>query len=127
MEARLGAFGMRSRTFLECTVSIEQGRTWQELIAGTNSRIAIRCVHCRNFVTPEREHLIGWRDGKDVFGAGDLTRIACPSCGAIWEEKDRVAANQESVLVHRGQTIDENGVISGDPPGPTLSAFAGIA
>ncbi len=41
--ARTKAFGPRARIYMECTVSTEEGRTWQEYISGTKSRIALPC------------------------------------------------------------------------------------
>jgi hypothetical protein len=61
LEARTRAYGNRKRIYLECTVSTEQGRTWQEYQSGTKSRILLPCPHCHAWVTPEREHLSGWQ------------------------------------------------------------------
>jgi hypothetical protein len=61
LEARTRAYGNRKRIYLECTVSTEEGRTWREYQQGTASRIMLRCPHCRDWVSPEREHLAGWK------------------------------------------------------------------
>ena len=118
--ARVRAFA-RHRIYLECTVSIEKGRIWQEYINGTKSRIVLPCPHCCEFVSPEREHLIGWRDAENEHEAKQQTQFACPSCGAPWSEEDRRTANEGCKLLHRGQSIDSAGCISGDsPPTDTL-------
>ncbi len=61
LEARTRAYGSRKRVYMECTVSTEQGRTWQEYTQGTQSQIVLPCPACQAWVVPEREHLTGWR------------------------------------------------------------------
>ena len=117
LEARVRAYGPRRRVYLECTVSIEKGRIWQEYIKkGTASKIVLPCPHCKEFVTPEREHLIGWQKAESEHEAKENALFACPACGTTWSEADRRAANQGCRLIHRDQTIDPSGEISGDMP-----------
>jgi len=121
LERRTTAFGDQARTYLECTVSVEKGRTWQEYTAGSQSRIALPCPHCGVYVTPEREHCVGWKDAETEVDARAKTSLVCPSCGALWTEDQRIAANHRGVLVHRGQDVDASGVVHGDlPPTRTL-------
>jgi phage terminase large subunit GpA-like protein len=101
IEARTQAFGDRARIYLECTVSIPSGRIWREYQAGTASAIEVRCPHCRQYVLPERKHLVGWQDAENALDAAARTRIACPGCGALWEEKDRQTANRDCQIHHR--------------------------
>jgi phage terminase large subunit GpA-like protein len=116
IEARTSAFGDRARVYQECTVSIEEGRTWRELKAGTDSRIVLQCPHCHQFVTPEREHLIGWQDAQNVIEARERAGMVCPACASLWSEQDRIHANHVSRIVHRGQEITPDGSIVGLPP-----------
>jgi len=113
LEARLRAYGERSRVYLECTVTIESGRIWSEYLAGTASRIACLCPHCRRRVFPEREHLYGWREANSVVEARQTAFFACPACGQAWSENDRRQANIDAILVHRGQEITEDGRVVG--------------
>lgn len=115
LEGRLSAFGDQAVLYAECTLSTDDGRTYKEIKAGTDSRIAIRCPHCRHFVTPERDHLIGWKDQPDVLSASDNARTVCPKCGATWTEEDRRTANLDARLVHAGQEIDQDGIPTGSP------------
>ena len=115
LEGRVSAFE-NSVTYGECTVTIEAGRTWHEYTAGTESRVCIPCPHCGEYVTPEREHLVGWQDAADVLDAKDRTRVACPACGAMWTNEQRIEANRRSVLAHRGQTVLKSGEIEGPVP-----------
>ena len=125
LEGRTSAFGDHARIYLECTVSTESGRTWQEYVGGTHSRIAIRCSHCMGFVTPERGDFAGWQEARDVIEAGELARMVCPGCKMPWTEEERIAANRDCRLVHRGQEIDPDGNVTGPAPARILSASAG--
>jgi phage terminase large subunit GpA-like protein len=124
MEARLKAYGSEAREYLECTVSIEQGRIWQEYWNGSRSRIALPCPHCGEGVTPEREHLRGWEDAEHEVEAEARSAWHCPECGKAWSEDERAEANRRGVLVHRGQTVRKARrglVVEGDlPPTRTL-------
>ena len=121
LEARQRAFLKTGiRTYLECTVSTTTGRIWQEYLEGTQSRIARPCPHCGKWVTPEREHLLGWQDTENELDARQNATWSCPSCAAPWSEQERYAANLRGVLVHRGQEITSDGEVTGPAP-PTRS------
>jgi phage terminase large subunit GpA-like protein len=116
LEARLNAHGDNGILYAECTLSTESGRTHREIKGGTDSRILIRCQHCRKFVTPEREHLVGWRDAPDDLTAADLSVTVCPACGATWAEDQRCEANRDCRLLHSGQELAADGeTIVGNP------------
>lgn len=105
LEARTKAYGSQARVYMECTVSVKAGRTWQEYIGGTESRIALPCPHCGGYVSPEREHLVGWKDAPDEVAARARAAFACPACGVAWTEAERRVANERGVLLHRGQEV----------------------
>lgn len=115
LEHRTDAYGSRKRVYMECTVSIEEGRTWREYQAGTATRIILPCPHCGRWVTPEREHLDGWREAESAPEAAERSHFACPECGAAWTEAERREANQRGRLVHRGQEVTPEGEIVGTP------------
>ena len=123
LEARTYSFGASAREFCECTVSTEKGRTWQEYLNGTRSRIALPCPHCHDWVTPEREHLVGWQSAANKVDAVAATRICCPSCGVQWTNDERILANQAARLLHKGQSIDAEGNIVGDMPAVDTLGF----
>lgn len=116
IEARTESYGDQAMIYLECTTSIDTGRIWQEYIHGSQSRIVVQCRDCGLWVTPEREHLVGWQDAESQVGAKANGRFCCPECGILWSEDDRELANQQARLVHRGQEITPEGVIVGEPP-----------
>jgi phage terminase large subunit GpA-like protein len=124
MEARLGSYTWRERRiFLECTVSVKQGRIWREYVAGTASRIVCPCPHCGEYVTPEREHLRGWQEAATKLEAAERAHFVCPACEHALSEHERTDMNLAAVLVHRGQTIDRDGKIQGDPPATDTLGF----
>jgi len=117
LESRMLSYADQDRRlYLECTVSILEGRIYQEYKTGTASRIAGPCPHCGEYVTPEREHLHEWQEAPSKLDARGAAWFACPSCGEQITESERADMNQQAVLVHRGQTIDKAGTIEGDPP-----------
>jgi phage terminase large subunit GpA-like protein len=116
LEARTRAYGSRKRVYMECTVSTEGGRTWREYTSGTQSLILLPCPHCRDWVSPQREHLVGWQEARSQAEARRDSAFRCPSCEALWSDADRVGANQAARLVHTGQSLDEEGNAMGEPP-----------
>lgn len=116
LEARTRAYGARKRIYMECTVSTEQGRTWQEYLHGTRSRIVLPCPQCGQLVSPEREHLTGWQSATGQAEARSAGAFVCPGCAQSWSEDDRLTANRAGRLIHDGQTIDAEGNVCGPLP-----------
>lgn len=112
--------GELRRVYMECTVSIEQGRTWREYRAGTASRILLPCPHCGAHVEIGRDHLDGWKDCETQVDARRGSRFRCPACGEAWSEDQRAEANRSGVLLHRGQNFDGREVIGDLPATDTL-------
>lgn len=115
LEGRVRAFGLDSLTFMECTVTTEEGRTWKEYTNGTASKIICPCVHCGDWVTPEREHFTGWQDADNKMEAGEKAAFTCPECGGFYTEEHRTSMNQDAKLLHRGQEVTPDGEIVGEP------------
>lgn len=117
IEARTLAYGRRDkRVYLECTVSVEHGRIWQEVTRGTDTRIYRPCPHCGQYVSPDREDLHGWQETESAEEAAERAHWACPSCRAAWDDADRRGGWRNAVLVHRGQTVTPGGEIVGESP-----------
>jgi phage terminase large subunit GpA-like protein len=114
--ARTLSFDLDAFIVMECTVSTTEGQTWQRYSAGTASRIVRPCPKCGVLVTPEREHFGGWQGADNEIDAGDSAAFHCPSCGKPWTDEERFKANQQSQILHRGQTIDDEGSIAGELP-----------
>jgi phage terminase large subunit GpA-like protein len=117
MEARTNAFRDYGRRILmECTVSIPDGRIWQEITGGTDSRLYHPCPHCGHWATWEREHLVGWRDAADEFAAADATMWQCSACSESFGDDERKQMHRDTLLVHRGQEVTPEGEITGAEP-----------
>lgn len=116
LEGRSRAYGNRKRIYGECTLTTEHGRTYQEISAGTDSKLYICCPLCKGWVRPEREHVQGWQSADTEIQARGEGGFACPKCSALWSEEQRRAANRSIKLVHKGQEIDGNGSIVGPEP-----------
>lgn len=117
LEARALSYDITERRiYLECTVSIEQGRIWQEYTHGSGGRLAVPCVHCGAYVTPEREHLVGYDDVENEVQAGLMAAFSCPECGELWSDKQRKEMQRELVIAHRGQEITPEGEVTGKLP-----------
>ncbi len=124
MQNRLASYDApERRTYIECTCSVETGRIWQEYLAGSQSRIACPCPHCGEHVTPEREHLAGWQDAETKIAAGRGAFFVCPICEKPIDDAQRAEMNRRNVLLHRGQSIDRDGVIRGEPPETDTLSF----
>lgn len=123
LEKRNISYGDTKLTLGECTVSHESGRTWSEYMAGSRSRIALPCPHCGEYVTPGREHFIGWQDAANEIEAMDRARIVCPECGAEWTDEERLAANRKGVVAHGDQKVDRDGKLVGEPPATKTLGF----
>lgn len=118
---RTAAFGDDAIVYIECTTSIATGFVWRNLKEGTDTRIVVQCRMCYGHITPEREDLHGWQEADNVVEARANAMFVCPLCGAVFSDDDRKRANESARVLHRGQTIDAAGNITGDlPPTETL-------
>jgi hypothetical protein len=111
-----GNISTERQMIIEGTVTDEHDLPWRAKPLTTESVIVCPCVHCREFVTPEREHFVGFEQAADELEAAQLGRFNCPKCGQLYSEDDRRTMNRAAKLLHRGQSIDRDGTITGDPP-----------
>lgn len=119
LKGRAAAFGSPAGGFLiygECTVTTSNNIVWAKYEKGTHSRLFCPCVHCGEYVSPERENLFGWQDCDNEIDAGVKSVFICPQCGGFWTDQQREEMNRSLKLVHRGQTIDKEGIITGELP-----------
>ncbi|MEQ8636901.1 terminase gpA endonuclease subunit [Gimesia maris] len=119
LEVRTNAYQATGldRIYMECTVSLDEGRTWQEYINSTASRIMCQCPHCGVWQCPGRENLVGWQGAESKMEAGRLAKFACtePDCGECWSDEERLSMNMSAKLVHAGQEITPDGTVTGTP------------
>ena len=121
--ARTKAFGNDARVYAECTMSTPQGRIWRQVTEfGTDSRVFLPCVHCREWIWPERSGLVGWQEAPDELEARSRAGFQCTNCGKLWTEDDRRRSLEDPRVVARGQEV-KDGVVTGPMPPTTAWGF----
>ena len=85
-------------------------RLWQE---GTRFEWSWPCPDCGEYFIP-RFSLLKWPDGITPSQARRQARIICPNCGVGSEDRFKTAMNRNGRFVAPGQTVDADGVVSGD-------------
>lgn len=108
---------------VEGTVKIESDLPWRVKDTSSDSKIVCPCPHCKVYVAPEREHLKGWQKAKDELEAAAKGYFECPSCKAKINQDQRVEMVRGAKLIHKGQSIDKRGRITGDRPRTTILFF----
>ncbi len=116
LRERTAAFGSRARRYFECTLTTRAGVMWVAHQTGSGGTVVFPCVGCGAHIHPERDHLVGWQEAQSELKAKELTRWTCPKCGQLLEESDRKRALRSAKIVHRGQTVEPDGSISGPKP-----------
>lgn len=122
LEARTRAFDAKKRIYMECTASIPTGRIWSEYTGGTASVILCPCPHCKEWVDPGQEDLVGWEKADNEIEAAQSAYFACPECDEPLTEGQRRVMNEQARLIHAGQSI-ENGKVVGDMPKTNTLGF----
>jgi len=107
---RTKAWDDKALVYKECTPSTAQGRIWRDYTLGSQSRIALCCWHCEQWIVPsdtdaDTELLNGWKDAADEIEAQERGAFACPYCKKSWTEGERKEMNLAAVLLHKGQGI----------------------
>lgn len=105
-----------SKIIMECTVTNEQGRIWQEaMVQGSGGEIYVPCPKCNFFQTLDRAGL--FFDNSSSLAAEESVYYQCVKCEAKWSNNDRLEALDSPILVHRGQGVDQQkGCVTGDLP-----------
>lgn len=128
IKGRLLAYQRKNRRVqIEGTVKIESMLPWSLRgrddgpLISSQSRLVSPCPHCGEWISPEREHFVGWQEAASEDQAANESTFVCPCCAVVLTEGDRAKSNRDLRVVHRGQTINKNGDVEGDrPPTSTL-------
>ncbi len=107
---------VRRRSYIEGTHTILTELPWILWELSSQSRLVVPCPHCRYWVCPGREDLVGWQNAESEQQAADQAAFACPKCKEPMSEEQRRSANDQVKIIHKGQTIDRAGRIRGDRP-----------
>lgn len=104
-----------SKIVMECTVTNEQGRIWQEaMVNGSGGEIYVPCPTCGFYQELTKEGLVF--DPESAVSAEETARYKCAKCGDLWDNSMRLEALNTPKLVHRGQYIDNDGNVAGPLP-----------
>ncbi|TWU66440.1 terminase gpA endonuclease subunit [Crateriforma conspicua] len=109
----------RRRSYVEGTLTIESELPWTLHDASSRSKIVSPCPHCCEFIAPEREHFVGWKEAHSEVAATKAAHWVCPKCGKKITESQRHRSLFDAVLLHAGQKIDRKGRVTGPPPETT--------
>jgi len=115
IEMRADSFAETSKIIQECTVTVEDGRIWQEaMVLGSAARIYVPCPLCGHYQTLEFDRLT--YDETDAMSAEETAAYECVKCDKPWTDQMRVQALNSPVLAHRGQVVDPDGNVTGELP-----------
>lgn len=95
-------------------------RLWQE---GTRHHWTWQCPHCKTWFVP-RFSLMKWPKNATPAQGRREAYLQCPSPnGCVIEEHHKAQMNARGVHVAPGQSIDIDGVVTGDPPDSSTLSF----
>lgn len=115
MISRVSGYGKKCKVVLECTVTTKQSRIWREVMTeGTGSKLWYACPKCQRWQPFEDENLT--YEGENELDVEDSARLICKYCDHAINEASRQVMIQKPKMVHRGQTIDERGLLIGEEP-----------
>ncbi|MEZ6097250.1 MAG: phage terminase large subunit family protein [Pirellulaceae bacterium] len=67
-----GKISTERQMIVEGTVTDEFDLPWRAKAGSSESQLVYQCVHCSEYVRPEREHFIGWQEANSEFQAAKL-------------------------------------------------------
>jgi phage terminase large subunit GpA-like protein len=95
---------------------------WKLFQEGTRYHWAWPCVHCGAFFIPRFKHL-KWPEGCTPAEARRKAWMECPHCGCLIEDTSKSAMNGRGRYVAPGQTVTEDGDVTGNPPESSTCSF----
>lgn len=117
IRARQASYDEHERMlYVEGTVTIEEDLPWSARSESSQSVLVSQCPHCGEWISPERENLLGWKDAVDAFEAGENARWFCYRCGESIDDQQRADSVRSTKLLHAGQSINKRGEITGPRP-----------
>lgn len=107
---RTRSFGEDYRVYVVSTVNERRGRDEHPVLLfydrGTKSRLWYPCVHCGTYQAIVLANLV---PGDETTAAG----YRCEKCAVVWTEADRHRSLDRWRLVHAGQAVGTDGIVTG--------------
>lgn len=117
IEARQRSWDYPERcTYVEGTLTIPEQLPWTAREDSSQSRIVSPCPHCGGWISPERQHLVGWRDAVTELEAEEKSHWVCPRCREPINDDLRRMSMADCRIIHGDQQIDKRGNIIGELP-----------
>ena len=101
---------------VEGTVTVAEAYPWALRANSSESRLVSPCPHCGRYISPEREHLLGWQDAESAGEAAAAAYFECPECAERIDDDDRRWSVERVRIVHGDQRIDRIGRVRGKLP-----------
>jgi len=102
--------------YVEGTVTVEEDLPWNAKHDSSDSKLVSPCPHCGEYISLEREHLVGWENAANAIEAGELAFWFCYECGEKITDAERTEAVRQVRIVHAGQEITKRGEVVGPKP-----------
>ena len=104
-EDRTESYDDDAYIYEECTMTVVNGRINKQYHLGTATELYGPCPHCRRYVLPKREHLVGIEDCETISEARRQGCFVCPNCEEILSQAERDLMQERSYPLHRGQKV----------------------
>ncbi|EKB2617310.1 phage terminase large subunit family protein [Salmonella enterica] len=90
---------------------------------GDRRRLYWPCPHCGEYFQPEMDNMTGYRDIADPVQASEKASLQCPACKDHITPDMKCSLNMKGVWLRDGQTIDSDGVITGEGRRSRIASF----
>lgn len=90
---------------------------------GDRRRYYWSCPHCSEYFQPTMTNMTGYRDEQDYVKASEAAHLCCPHCNGVITAAQKSELNSKGRWLKEGQTIDKNGVISGEGRNSRIASF----
>lgn len=94
-------------------------KLWQE---GTRYEWAWPCPDCDEYFIPRFKYLV-WPKEATPNKALRETRLACPHCGTLIDDKSKGRMNARGVYVAPGQRVEKDGTVVGEIPDSHVASY----
>ena len=100
-EDRITTYGDMGKIIVASTPTLAEGPViWREWEEGSRGVWHGRCPHCGEHVSMDWDVAVKFEKDAEGLWRPDTARLVCQSCGAEWDEADRLAAAYAGMYIH---------------------------